>query len=73
MESADRRGVLWRLGITPEGKKEVIDFTIVPGESREAWERFLTDLYRRGLQEKELEMVVVDGGCQKFSVNAGHG
>ena len=57
-----RRAVLVALGITPEGKKEVIDFTIVPGESQEAWERFLTDLYRRGLTEKELEMIVVDGG-----------
>jgi len=57
-----RRAVLVALGITPEGKKEVIDFTITPGESRQAWERFLTDLYTRGLQEKGLEMIVVDGG-----------
>jgi transposase-like protein len=57
-----RRAVLVALGITAEGKKEVIDFSIAPGESREAWEAFLSDLYRRGLKEKDLEMIVVDGG-----------
>lgn len=59
---SSKRSVLVALGITPEGKKEIIDFTIAPGESREAWERFLSDLYRRGLCEKGLEMIVVDGG-----------
>ena len=48
--------------ITFEGKKEVIDFSIVSGESREAWEKFLTDLYLRGLKEEDLEMIVTDGG-----------
>jgi len=57
-----KRVVLVALGITPEGKKEVIDFFIARGESREAWEEFLTDLYRRGLSGKGLEMIVVDGG-----------
>ena len=57
-----KRVVLVALGITPEGKKEVIDYAIARGESREAWELFLTDLYRRGLNGKDLEMIVVDGG-----------
>jgi len=57
-----KRVVLVALGITPEGKKEVIDFSIAQGESREAWEAFLTDLYRRGLRDTGLEMIVVDGG-----------
>jgi len=57
-----KRVVLVALGITPEGKKEVIDFSIAPGESQEAWERFLTDLYKRGLTEEGLELIVSDGG-----------
>ena len=50
------------LGITSEMKKEVIDFAIAPGESHEAWEVFLTDLYERGRREETVEMIVTDGG-----------
>ena len=57
-----KRVVLVALGITKEGRKEVIDFSIAPGESRGAWETFLTDLYRRGLSEEALELIVTDGG-----------
>lgn len=57
-----KRVVLVALGITPEGRKEVIDFYIAPGESQDAWESFLTDLYRRGLSEETIAMIVTDGG-----------
>lgn len=57
-----KRVILVALGITSEMKKEVIDFSIAPGESREAWEAFLTDLYKRGLTEDGVEMIVTDGG-----------
>jgi putative transposase len=57
-----KRVVLVVLGMTDEGKKEVIDFTIAPGESVISWQRFLCDLYRRGLSEEGLEMIVTDGG-----------
>jgi putative transposase len=57
-----KRVVLVALGITPEGRKEVMDFYIAPGESQEAWERFLTDLYRRGLHEGGVELIITDGG-----------
>jgi putative transposase len=57
-----KRVVLVALGITPAGRKEVIDLSIAPGESQEAWERFLTDLYTRGLKEEGLELIVTDGG-----------
>jgi len=57
-----KRVVLVVLGITDEGRKEVIDFSIAPGESQEAWESFLTDLYKRGLTEEGIEMMVTDGG-----------
>jgi len=57
-----KRVVLVALGITPEGKKEVIDFVIVQGESQNAWEGFLNDLYRRGLEDEGVQMIIVDGG-----------
>lgn len=57
-----KRVVLVALGITAEGRKEVIDFAIAPGESQHAWEAFLTDLYRRGLSEESVELIVTDGG-----------
>jgi putative transposase len=59
---AVKRVVLVALGITAEGKKEVIDFSIVPGESQSCWEGFVCDLYRRGLTDKGLELIVTDGG-----------
>ena len=59
---AIRRPVLVALGIRPDGKKEIIDFRLAPGESTIAWEAFLNDLYRRGLTQKGVELIVVDGG-----------
>jgi putative transposase len=57
-----KRVVLVALGITPEGKKEVIDFLITSGESQSCWEEFLNDLYCRGVSGEEIEMVITDGG-----------
>ena len=59
---AVKRVVLVALGITPEGRKEVIDFMIAPGESQGAWEAFLADLYRRGLEAEDVQMIITDGG-----------
>jgi len=59
---AVRRPVLVALGLRPDGKKEVIDFRLAKSESAAEWERFLTDLFRRGLVGTNLEMVCVDGG-----------
>ncbi len=60
---AIRRPVLVALGLRPDGKKEVIDFRLAQGESAAEWERFLTDLFRRGLTGDTLEMICVDGGA----------
>lgn len=57
-----KRVVLVALGMTKEGKKEVIDFTIAHGESQAAWDAFLSDLYRRGLKAEGMELIVTDGG-----------
>jgi len=57
-----KRVVLAALGMTPEGKKEVIDFTIAHGESQAAWDAFLSDLYKRGLKAEGMELIITDGG-----------
>ena len=46
-----KRLVLVALVITAEGRKEVIDVTIAPGESGPPWECFLTDVYRSRCHE----------------------
>jgi transposase-like protein len=60
---AQKRPVLVALGILANGRKEVIDFLLAPAESREAWEGFLNDLYRRGLRGDGVEVVTTDGGA----------
>jgi transposase-like protein len=59
---AIKRPVLVALGVLPNGSKEVIDYRLAPGESQEAWEAFLNDLYRRGLTGNTAELAVSDGG-----------
>jgi putative transposase len=60
---AVRRPVLVALGITLEGRREVLDFRLAPAESQAAWEAFLNDLYRRGLSGEGLAVIVTDGGA----------
>jgi transposase-like protein len=59
---AVRRPVLVALGLRPDGKKEIIDFWLAKSESAAEWERFLSDLHRRGLTGDGLDMICVDGG-----------
>lgn len=58
-----RRPVLVALGLLPDGRKEVIDWRLAVSESQVEWERFLTDLSRRGLTGEALALVVSDGGA----------
>jgi putative transposase len=58
-----RRPVLVAMGITNEGKKEILDFVIARGESQAAWEAFLNDLHRRGLTGEGLAIAICDGGA----------
>jgi len=57
-----RRPVLVALGLRHDGKKEIIDFRLAASESAAEWEKFLADLYRRGLTGEGLAMLCVDGG-----------
>ena len=50
------------LGLRPDGRKEIVDYRLARAESAAEWERFLGDLYARGLTGESLEMICVDGG-----------
>jgi len=60
------RPVLVALGIRPDGRKEVIDFRLAKAESGPEWNRFLTDLVRRGMSEPEV--ICADGGEGLISI-----
>ena len=55
------RTVLVAYGITLFGKRELIDFRHSQGESQNAWELLLNQLYQRGLEGKNLKLIVMDG------------
>ena len=57
-----KRVVLVAYSITVDGIKQIIDFRLANGETRAAWEKFLANLYRRGLQGRELRLITSDGG-----------
>ena len=59
---AEKRPVLVALGILEDGRKEIIDYSLSASESEAQWQRFLDNLYRRGLQGKGVKIIVVDGG-----------
>lgn len=58
-----KRPVLVALGLRADKRKEIIDYRLAVAESAVEWERFLTDLYERGLTGARLEMICVDGGA----------
>jgi transposase-like protein len=60
--------VLVAYGITIFGKKELIAFRIANSESNNACEGFLNDLFKRGLEGKNLKLIVTDGS--KGFINA---
>ena len=56
-----KRPILFALGITKDGKQEIIAFKLAKGETEEEYTSFLNDLYRRGLLGKSLELIISDG------------
>jgi len=56
-----KRPILFALGITKDGKQEIIAFKLAKGETEEEYTSFLNDLYRRGLKGKTLELIIQDG------------
>jgi transposase-like protein len=58
-----KRVILCAYGIGWDGGKEMIDFLLASSESQNAWEGFLRDLYERGIEGKNCELVMTDGGA----------
>ena len=57
------RRILVAYGITMFGKRELIDFKSARGESKEAWESFLQNLFLRGFEGKHLKLIAMDGSA----------
>jgi transposase-like protein len=57
------RTVLVAYGITLFGQRVLLDFRQAKGESQTAWEALLNSLYHRGLEGKELKLIVMDGSA----------
>jgi len=48
-------------GVRANGSRQLLAFLRSSGESQAAWEGFLQDLYRRGLEGKKLLLILSDG------------
>ena len=56
-----RRVVLVAYGITRGGRREVIGYRLVAGESEAAWTACLQDFFLRGFEGRSLRLVITDG------------
>ena len=56
-----KKPMLIAIGVTLEGKKEIIGFKMCRAESETECEGFINDLYKRGLEGANLELVIMDG------------
>jgi len=57
----ERKVLLCALGMTKDGKKELLSFHLVDTESEANWTEFLIDLKNRGLKGKALRLMTTDG------------
>jgi putative transposase len=57
-----RKVVLAAYGIRSTGERVLLDFQVATSESSLQWEGFLNNLYRRGVDEKTLRLIITDGG-----------
>lgn len=56
-----KRPIIFVLGITLDNKKEIIGFKLCKGETELEVTSLLNDLYRRGLEGKNLKLISSDG------------
>ena len=56
-----KRMVLCAYGIKADGARELVSFRQASCESAVQWEAFLNDLYHRGLEGRQLRLIVTDG------------
>jgi putative transposase len=60
-DRASREALLCCVGITGTGNKEFLDFLLGGRESQVSWENLLLRLKKRGLTDKQLSLITVDG------------
>lgn len=48
-------------GVRADGSRQLLGFVRSRGESQAAWEGLLMDLYRRGLEGRNLQLIITDG------------
>jgi putative transposase len=53
--------VLCVYGITEKGLRELVSFRQATAESEAQWEAYLRDLYERGLEGKQVQLITTDG------------
>lgn len=56
-----KRPIIFVIGVKPDGTKEVLTFKLAKGETEEEVTGILNDLYRRGLEGKNLRLIASDG------------
>jgi transposase-like protein len=59
------RPVLFAMGIKEDESKQILGFKLAKSESEQEWLSFLNDLYRRGLEGKNLKLIISDN-CPKL-------
>ena len=60
-QSSRKEPILVALGITADGRKEILDVLCAPSESSDSWGTLLGRLKLRGLRPSDLELVITDG------------
>ena len=48
-------------GVRADGTRQLLSFMRSQGESQQAWEGLLNDLYRRGIKGQHLQLIITDG------------
>jgi putative transposase len=54
------RPILFAMGIREDESKQILGFKLAKSESEQEWLSFLNDLYRRGLEGKNLKLIISD-------------
>lgn len=54
------RPILFALGMKRDGSYKIISFKLARSESEAEWTSFLNDLYRRGLEGENLQLIISD-------------
>jgi transposase-like protein len=60
---SEKRYVLVCIGVDEKGNREILSFRQAESESEVAWDTFITDMVRRGLEGSKLKLITTDGNA----------